>query len=517
MLDPHELYQLTDDLPDLGQPVLIQALTGFVDAGNATRLAREHLLTTLERRPIATFDVDQLFDYRSRRPVMIFVEDHWESYDAPDAGAAPAARRRRDRRSCCSPARSRTCSGSGSWPPSPSSIARLDVRLTVGLNAIPMAVPHTRPTGVTAHATRRELIAGYEPWLQRVQVPGSVGHLLEFRLGQQGRDALGFAVHVPHYLAQTEYPAAAEVLLTSVSRSTGLLLPDRGAALGRRGGPGRDRPADRPDRGGRRRWSRPWRSSTTRSPGAGARRTCSPPDAGPLPTADELGAELERFLAEQTRPGDTPGELTRRARAADAAGWGHAPGDLERELGEGPPAPAAGLAGRHRARRRLPAGDQVPGRRLPGRRGRRARLRGGQPQRRPVERGRHPVPGRARRRPRSASPASPASPSRRPGPSRPPAAGCGSGRCTCPTAGRRTTRTTRTSWPGSRRCATRWTPELAGGLPLAVCGDFNVAPTDADVWDPAVFAALHPRHPGRAGGPRRAARPRAAATWCPPR
>ncbi|WP_422739429.1 exodeoxyribonuclease III [Micromonospora sp. WMMD729] len=29
--------------------------------------------------------------------------------------------------------------------------------------------------------------------------------------------------------------------------------------------------------------------------------------------------------------------------------------------------------------------------------------------------------------------------------------------------------------------------ELAGGLPLAVCGDFNVAPTDADVWDPAVF------------------------------
>lgn len=40
MLDPHELYELTDDLPDLGQPVLIQTLTGFVDAGSATRLAR---------------------------------------------------------------------------------------------------------------------------------------------------------------------------------------------------------------------------------------------------------------------------------------------------------------------------------------------------------------------------------------------------------------------------------------------------------------------------------------------
>ena len=30
--------------------------------------------------------------------------------------------------------------------------------------------------------------------------------------------------------------------------------------------------------------------------------------------------------------------------------------------------------------------------------------------------------------------------------------------------------------------------ELGAGSPLAICGDFNVAPTDADVWDPAVFA-----------------------------
>jgi exodeoxyribonuclease-3 len=29
--------------------------------------------------------------------------------------------------------------------------------------------------------------------------------------------------------------------------------------------------------------------------------------------------------------------------------------------------------------------------------------------------------------------------------------------------------------------------ELRSGTPLAVCGDYNVAPTDADVWDPALF------------------------------
>ncbi|MCO1599240.1 PAC2 family protein [Micromonospora sp. RHAY321] len=305
MLDPHELYQLTDDLPDLGQPVMIQALTGFVDAGNASRLAREQLLTSLESRPIATFDVDQLFDYRSRRPVMTFVEDHWESVDAPQlelhllhdddetpflllTGPEPDLQWERFVAAVAGLA------------------ARLDVRLTVGLNSIPMAVPHTRPTGVTAHATRPELIAGYEPWLQRVQVPGSVGHLLEFRLGEQGRDALGFAAHVPHYVAQTEYPAAAEVLLTSVSRSTGLLLPGDGlrssaevvrVEIDRQVAQTEDAAAlvqaleEQYDAFAR---------------GRGEKNLLAP-DAGPLPTADELGAELERFLAEQTRPGDTPG------------------------------------------------------------------------------------------------------------------------------------------------------------------------------------------------------------------
>ncbi|MFE9917306.1 proteasome assembly chaperone family protein [Micromonospora sp. NPDC005553] len=304
MLDPHELYQLTDDLPDLGQPVLIQALTGFVDAGNASRLAREQLLTSLEGRPIATFDVDQLFDYRSRRPVMTFVEDHWESVDAPKlelhllqdddetpflllTGPEPDLQWERFVAAVAGLA------------------ARLDVRLTVGLNSIPMAVPHTRPTGVTAHATRPELIASYEPWLQRVQVPGSVGHLLEFRLGEQGRDALGFAAHVPHYVAQTEYPAAAEVLLTSVSRSTGLLLPGdglRSAAEVVRVEIDRQ-VAQTEDAAALVQALEEQYDAFARGRGE---KSLLAPDAGPLPTADELGAELERFLAEQTRPGDTP-------------------------------------------------------------------------------------------------------------------------------------------------------------------------------------------------------------------
>ncbi|BCB78718.1 PAC2 family protein [Phytohabitans flavus] len=303
MLDPHGLYELADDLPDLGRPVLVQALSGFVDAGNAVRLAREHLLETLGSRPVATFDIDQLLDYRSRRPPMIFVEDHWESYEAPklelhllhdDAGTpfllltGPEPDLQWERLVAALI----------------EVVERLGVRLTAGLNAIPMAVPHTRPTGITAHGTRRELVAGYEPWLQRVQVPGSAGHLLEFRLGEKSHDAMGFAAHVPHYLAQAEYPPAAEQLLTSVSKSTGLLLPTEGlrqAAESVRADIDQQI-AQTAEAAELVRALEEQYDAFTRGRQRGANLLA---DSGPLPTAEELGAELERFLAEQGKSGDS--------------------------------------------------------------------------------------------------------------------------------------------------------------------------------------------------------------------
>ena len=305
MLDPHALYELTDDVPDLGQPVLIHALAGFVDAGAAARTAREQLLRSLETRPIATFDLDQMYDYRSRRPMMSFTEDHWSGYDAPQL--------RLDLLHDDAETRFLLLSG-----PEPdlqwerfvaavsALISRLGVRLTVGIGAIPMAVPHTRPVGVTAHATRPELIVGHEAWLQRVQVPASAGHLLEFRLGEQGRDALWFSAHVPHYVAQGEYPAAAEKLLTSVSRATGLMLPTetlRGEAEEMR--VTIDQQVAQSDE------AATLVQTLEEQYDAFLRGRSKPSlladDARPLPTADELAAELERFLAEQSPPpGDTP-------------------------------------------------------------------------------------------------------------------------------------------------------------------------------------------------------------------
>jgi PAC2 family len=300
VLDPRQLFEVVGDLPELGQPVIIEALTGFVDAGNATRLAREHLLSTLEARAVVKFDLDQLLDYRSRRPVMQFDGDHWESYDEPGI-TLHLLRDRQDTPFLLLEGAEPDLQ----WERFIAAVTLLvrewRVRVSIGLNSIPMAVPHTRPAGVTAHATRPELITGYEPWLQRVQVPASAANLLEYRLGQQGLDAMGFAVHVPHYLAQAEYPPAAETLLNSISKATGLLLPtDALRTSGELIRADIDRQvAANPEAaelvdGLEKQYDSFLRGRTGQNLLA---------EAGPLPTAEELGAELERFLADQGRSG----------------------------------------------------------------------------------------------------------------------------------------------------------------------------------------------------------------------
>ena len=298
MLDPRELYTLEPDVPSLGTPVLVHALSGYVDAGEAVRLAHEHLLSRFEHRVIARFDVDQLHDYRARRPAMIFDADHWESYADPelllhavqDAAGNPFL----------------VLTGPEpdvQWERYVAAVGTLiehfGVRLTIGLNAIPMAVPHTRPVGMTSHASRQELIPGNEPWLQRVQVPASASHLLEFRLKQRGLDAIGFAVHVPHYVAQTEFPDAAERLVAAIATASGLVLPTD--ELRSAGTAARDeidkQVADSTE-------AMALVSSLEQQYDAylrGRGKDLLAADAADLPSADELGAELERFLADHTR------------------------------------------------------------------------------------------------------------------------------------------------------------------------------------------------------------------------
>jgi predicted ATP-grasp superfamily ATP-dependent carboligase len=301
--DPADLYEAEPGAPTPDRDlVMLYYLDGFIDAGAAGRLLSAHLLSSIEHEQIARFDIDSLLDYRSRRPIMTFSKDHWEDYDAPELGLHLL----RDTEgtqflmlSGLEPDRE--------WDTFTSAVrqlsASLGARLAVSFHGIPMGVPHTRPLGVTAHATQPGLIEGYRPLVDKLQVPGSAAALLEYRLGGENRAAIGFAVHVPHYLAQAAYPAAAVALLDSVQRVTGLALPaDALREAARR----TDLEIARQVEGSSEVAEVVQALEQQYDAFTADRENLMADSTEPMPTAEELGAQFERFLAEQQGRGENP-------------------------------------------------------------------------------------------------------------------------------------------------------------------------------------------------------------------
>jgi predicted ATP-grasp superfamily ATP-dependent carboligase len=220
--DQDRLVHIVDDVPELeGLPELamVLVLDGFLDAGSSAALAARHLVDQSGGgRVVATFEVDEFHDYRARRPAMSFVRDHYEQYDAPrlvvrllgdDAGSpyllmhGPEPDNR--------------------WEAFAVAVhevvERLGVSRVIGLGAVPMAVPHTRPIAITHHANNPDLLSSDSPWRGELRIPSSAQALLELRLGENGHDAMGFVAHIPHYLAQLDYPQAAVSLLEHVEHA----------------------------------------------------------------------------------------------------------------------------------------------------------------------------------------------------------------------------------------------------------------------------------------------------------
>lgn len=276
---------------------LLMGFTGFSDAGQVVSQINAELLDKLDAEPVAIFDIDQLIDYRSRRPQISFVEDHLTDYRQPEmvlyrmvdglgqpflflAGNEPDLQWERFSAAVVA------------------LVERLDVNLVAWVHSIPMPVPHTRPIGVTVHGNRPDLIEGMSSWKATVQIPSAIGHLLELRLSQSGRNIAGYAVHVPHYLADAEYPRAAVAALEYLGAAASLMLP-----TDRLRESGRDVERQIADQvqtssevqGVVRRLELQYDERQQDAPV----RSLLAGDGDELPDADELGAAIEAYLAER--------------------------------------------------------------------------------------------------------------------------------------------------------------------------------------------------------------------------
>src|SRR5260370_7256367 len=148
---------------------MIHALEGFSDAGHAIRLSAQHLKNTLDTELVASFAIDELLDYRPRRPLMTFKTDHFTHYEEPElnlyalhdtvgtpflllAGMEPDLR----------------------WERFITAVRllaeRLGVRRVVGLGASPMAAPHTPPLTIPPPPNHTDPLSAPTPPVRHVQL-----------------------------------------------------------------------------------------------------------------------------------------------------------------------------------------------------------------------------------------------------------------------------------------------------------------------------------------------------------
>jgi len=213
------LLRLDADAPDLGpDPVLVLSLDGWTDAGEGGTAAADALRGTAVPLPVGTFDSDLLYDYRDRRPQLaidrgLLAQPVWPelNVEALQPSSGPALL---------------LVTGAEpdlSWQQLGRDLVELarhyGATRYVGLGAVPGPIPHTRPVQVIATSSDPLLLERVGRPHEQLVVPASCQSAMEAILAADGLTTLGLWARIPHYIAG-EYPEAARALL---ERLTGYL------------------------------------------------------------------------------------------------------------------------------------------------------------------------------------------------------------------------------------------------------------------------------------------------------
>jgi hypothetical protein len=277
--DRVSLYRLLRD-ERLSDPVLITALDGWVDAGDAATAAAEHIAKDGE--VVAEFDLDAILDYRARRPTLDILEGRMAEIGWLTLNVRRVRAGERDLLVLTGP------EPDYRWQDFQRSVvdmaAKLGVVESVCLGAIPAMVPHTRPTPVLMTGVNRTPTEGDPPLpADFLRVPASAVNLVEMGLADHGIPSVGFWAHIPHYVAG-DYVGGALALVERVGAYLGVTLPvdelidDVQSERIRLN----DVVAERPD-------AQAYLEKL---------EEVAPPTT--IATGDELAAEVERFLRETT-------------------------------------------------------------------------------------------------------------------------------------------------------------------------------------------------------------------------
>jgi proteasome assembly chaperone (PAC2) family protein len=207
--------------PALERPILVVSMEGWIDAGIGSATATAHLIAAMPNDVVATFDADELVDYRARRPTLRIVNGVDTELRWPEIRLLCATNRTgRSVLVLTGP------EPDMKWNRFISEVvalaSRLGVEMVLGLGAFPAPVPHTRPVRLVGTSTDAELAAKVGVLPAAIDVPSGVQGALEVAFGEAGIPAVGLWARVPHYAAAMPYPAAAAALLATLAQMTGI-------------------------------------------------------------------------------------------------------------------------------------------------------------------------------------------------------------------------------------------------------------------------------------------------------
>jgi len=201
---------------------LVVAFGGWIDAGRAATGAVRHLIDDLGAERLASIDPEEFFVMTQERPEVRLKPDgereiHWPRSEfsawRPDDGRdgllffyGPEPHQR--------------------WRTYTTAFLdvaeRCGVKRIVSLGALLASTPHTRPIRVTARCTEPDVRSMLEAWgIYRVPTyegPTGISSVILDAAARRNIEHVGFMGQAPHYLPDTENPAAIEALVSYAAR-----------------------------------------------------------------------------------------------------------------------------------------------------------------------------------------------------------------------------------------------------------------------------------------------------------
>jgi predicted ATP-grasp superfamily ATP-dependent carboligase len=266
--------------PALRRPNLVAAFRGWNDAGGAASLAAGYLRAVTDAERCAVIDSEPFIDYQQTRPTVELVDGDVRRLDWPETevyaseksdlvvvvGTEPNMRWRAFSGAIADLAR------------------RYRVDLVITMGALLADTPHTRPVPVSATASDDELMERFGLARSTYEGPTGIVGVLHDACARAGLRSASLWAATPHYISATPNPQAALALLERLSEMIG--TPPGSSELERAASEYALRVAsaisDDPDIAGY------------------VQQLEEAADTADPPNGDELAADFERYLREQS-------------------------------------------------------------------------------------------------------------------------------------------------------------------------------------------------------------------------